>query len=412
LVVREFSIQKINKKISPIEYVALVACLIAIGALGTDLMLPALNVIGLAFGVGNENDVHLIITAFFLGMAGGQLIAGPLSDRYGRKPIIHIGYGIFVLGCILSIFAQSWAMMLTGRVLQGFGAAAPRVVTVALVRDEYEGRAMARIMSVVMAVFITVPIIAPALGLALIQVGDWQATFVGLAVLSVSVSLWFHVRQPETLAVQNRRSLLPRDIWAGLIEVFNFRVTLGYTLAAGLIFGMFIGYLGSAQQIFQDTFKAGNLFVVYFAIASLSFGVASLINAKLVMRFGMRRLTGLALVCLTIISFGFWLLLLNYAGVPSISLFLTWQLSAFFFVGIIFGNINALCLEPLGHLAGLGAAFTGSLSTFISLPLAWFIGNQFDGTVFPLVAGFSLLSLTACAVVVWTEKYPSVFQNR
>ena len=391
---------------SSAEYVVLVALLISIGAMGTDLMLPALDVIGQELGVTNENDVHFIVTGFFLGMAAGQLFVGPLSDSFGRKPVIHIGYCVFVIGCLLSMFAESWTMMLTGRVLQGLGAAAPRIVTVALVRDEYEGRAMARILSIVMAVFIIVPIIAPALGQGLIYLGDWEATFVGLIVLAFSISLWFHVRQPETLSVSDRRPFHIGHIWSGLKEIARTRVALGYTVATGLMYGMFVGYLGSAQQIFQDSFAVGDLFVVYFAIASASLGAASIVNANLVMRLGMRRLTWSALVCLTGTSFGFWLLLLRYDGVPPITLFLVWQLSAFFCVGITFGNLNALSLEPLGHLAGLGAAFVGSLSMFISLPLAWMIGYQFDGTVFPLVAGFAILGLATCAVVIWTDQKP------
>ena len=400
-----------TQKASSAEYIVLVAFLISIGAMGTDLMLPALDVIGLELGAPNENDVHLIVTAFFLGMAAGQLIVGPLSDTFGRKPVIHIGYALFVVGCLLSMFTESWTMMLMGRILQGVGAAAPRVVTVALVRDEFEGRAMARILSVVMAVFIIIPIIAPAVGQGLIYVGGWEATFAALSLLAVVVSLWLHVRQPETLPVAHRRPLQINTIWSGLTEVVKTKVALGYTIAAGLISGVFIGYLGSAQQIFQDTFAAGELFVVYFALASAAIGAASLLNAKLVMRLGMRRLTWSALVWLTGLSFGFWLLLLKFGGIPPIELFLVWQLSAFFCVGIIFGNLNALSLEPLGHLAGLGAAFVGSLSLFISLPLAWLIGHQFDGTVFPLVAGFALLGLATCAVVVWTNRDATVSER-
>jgi len=367
-------------------------------------MLPALNLIGAELGLVNENDVHFIITAFFLGMATGQLFVGPLSDRYGRKPVIHIGYTIFLLGCLVSMFAQSWSVMLLGRVLQGIGAAAPRIVTVALVRDQFEGRAMARILSIVMAVFIVVPIIAPALGQGLIYLSGWRATFLGLAVFSVIVSVWFYFRQPETLGISKRRSLQLKDISDGLFEIIKTRVALGYSLAAGLMFGAFIGYLGSAQKIYLDTFGVGDLFVMYFAIASVSLGMASLVNAQLVMHFGMRRLTRFALFSLTGISFVFWFILPIYEGVPPIWIFLVWKLSTFFFVGIVFGNLNALSLEPLGHMAGLGAAFVGSISLFISLPLAWVIGHFYDGTLFPLVVGFTLLGLASYGVAIWTDQ--------
>ena len=383
------------------EYIILVALLISIGALGTDLMLPALDVIGTDLGASAANDVHYIVTAFFFGMAAGQLIAGPLSDTFGRKPIIYAGYGLFVLGCLISMLTTSWEVMLAGRVLQGLGAAAPRIVTVALVRDAYEGRAMARVMSIVMAAFIIVPIIAPMIGQGLIYVGGWRSTFLGLAVLAMVVSVWFALRQEETLAAAERRAFRPREILAGIAEILRTRVALGYTIATGLVYGMFVGYLGSAQQIFEVTFQVGDLFVVYFAIASASLGAASLLNASLVMRFGMQLLTWLALVGLTVLSFGFLLILpLCGGGVPSLPVFLVWQLSAFFCVGITFGNLNALALEPLGHMAGLGAAFIGSIATFISLPLAAIIGQRFDGTIYPLVSGFAALGFAACLVMI------------
>lgn len=386
------------------EYILLVAILISIGAMGTDIMLPALDQIGQDFGVTNQNDVHFIVTAFFFGIAAGQVIMGPLSDSFGRKPVIYLGYALFILGCLLSVFADSWAMMLIGRVLQGIGAAAPRIVTVALVRDQFEGRAMARIMSVVMAAFIIVPIIAPALGQVLIYYGGWRATFAGLIVLAVLVTVWFAKRQPETLHLARRQPFRIYHILRGILEVFRSRIALGYTIATGLMYGMFVGYLGSAQQIFDEVFGVGNLFAAYFAVSAASLGVASLVNAKFVMRIGMLRLTLAALIGLTVISFLFWVALVSFDGRPPLVVFLSWQLAAFFCVGITFGNLNALALEPLGHIAGLGAAFVGSISTLISLPLAWVIGSNFDGTVYPMVSGFAVLGLAACFAVFWTER--------
>ena len=386
------------------EYIALVALLISIGALGTDIMLPALEAISADLGAPKLTDGHYIVSAFFLGMAGGQLIVGPLADSFGRKPVIYAGYGVFVLGCLVSAFTESWAIMLAGRVLQGFGAAAPRIVTVAMVRDEYEGRAMARIMSIVMAAFIIVPVVAPALGQGLILLGGWRSTFAGLVVLALAVVGWFALRQRETLAPEDKRAFRLGDIAAGLREILRTRVALGYTLTAGLMYGMFVGYLGAAQQIFQGVFGVGELFAAYFALASTALGAAAIVNASLVMRLGMRRLTGLALVALTGLSFGFWALLPLYGGHPPMLLFILWQLSVFFCVGITFGNLNALALEPLGHMAGLGAAFVGSLATFLSLPLAAAISARINGTVTPLIVGFAVLGLAACCVMYWTNR--------
>ncbi|MEM6460418.1 MAG: multidrug effflux MFS transporter [Pseudomonadota bacterium] len=382
----------------------LVAFLISIGAMGTDLMLPALDAIGRDLSVANPNNTHFIVTAFFLGMAVGQLVVGPLSDSIGRKPAIILGYGVFLCGCFLSMFAENWALMLIGRVLQGLGAAAPRIVTIALVRDEYEGRAMARIMSIAMSIFILVPILAPAVGQGLIYLGGWRMTFAGLAVLAIVATVWFGLRQPETLPVSGRRPFRGVFIWNGIREILRTRVALGYTIATGCMYGVFVGYLGSAQRIFTVTFGVGDLFALYFALSAASIGIAAMVNARLVMGLGMHRLNGYALIGLTLLSFGFWAVLPIFDGVPPLSVFLTWQLANFFCVGIVFGNLNALALEPLGHMAGLGAAFVGSIATFMSLPLAWAIGHLFDGTVFPLVAGFATLGLATCCVVVWTDR--------
>ncbi len=387
-----------------LEYVAMVAMVTSIGAMGTDLMLPALDEIGRELGAENANDVHFIVTTFFLGMAGGQLIVGPLSDSFGRKPVIYAGYGVFVIGCLISVATENWYVMLASRALQGLGAAAPRIVVVAMVRDEYQGRAMARVMSMVMAAFIIVPIVAPAMGQGLIYAGGWKATFAGLIVLAIIVSLWFGSRQPETLAVEDRRAFRIREIRKGIIEIVRTRVAFGYTLATGFTFGMFLGYLGSAQQIFQVTFGTGDLFVVYFALSAVSLGTASLLNASLVMRLGMKKLTWWALSGLTGLSLAFWATLPLFEGVPPLPIFLIWQLSTFFCVGIIFGNLNTLALDPLGHIAGLGAAFVGSIATFISLPLAAVIGQRFDGTVVPLVAGFAIYGAIACAIMNWTKR--------
>ena len=391
-------------KLPSVEYIVLVAMLTSIVALGTDVILPALDVIGEDLHAPRPNDVHYLVTVFFFGFAIGQLLSGPLSDSIGRKPAIYIGYVIFVIGCVISMLTESWTVMLAARLLQGIGAASPRIVTMALIRDEHSGRPMARIMSIVMSVFILVPIVAPAIGQGLMYIGGWPFTFVGLIVLAVAVSIWFAFRQPETLAPENRRPFSANNIWVGLVEVLKTRATMGYTLAAGCIFGAFMGYLGSAAQIFKLAFDVGDMFSLYFAVAAMSLVISSMANAAFVMRLGMYRLTLIALVGLTLLSFAFWAVLPMFGGVPPLWLFITWQLLAFFCVGITFANINTMALEPLGHMAGLGAAFIGSISTFIALPLASFIGNAFDETVYPLVIGFAVLGFLTLIISVWTEK--------
>lgn len=386
------------------EFIVMLAFMVSIVAMATDIMLPALSMIGEDLRVGDPNDVQLVVSSLFFGFSVGQLVVGPISDTYGRKPVIFVGYFVFVVGCILSISSTDLATMLTGRFLQGVGAAAPRIVSTSLIRDGYVGRAMARIMSIIMSVFILVPAIAPSIGQGVILVLPWRYTFVVLLAMAVVAAVWFGVRQPETLARENRRALSLSNLVAGTIEVLSIRTVFGYTISMGFIFGAFLSYLGASRQIFQDALNVGDMFAIYFGVAALALGAASLLNSMLVMRLGMRLLTHWALVALVLVSGAFFAVFQSFDGQPSVSLFMAWQLAAFFCVGILFGNLNALAMEPLGHIAGLGAALIGSISTFISLPFGWLIGQMYDGTVLPLVGGFFSLGLAALIAARWTER--------
>ena len=393
-----------SKPLSLAEFVSMLAIMVSIMALSIDAMLPALGAISTDLKLANPNDAQLVVSAMFLGFAVGQIVAGPLSDSYGRKPVIYGGYVVFIAGCVMSLMASDFSMMLAGRVLQGLGAAAPRIVSIALVRDGYEGRAMARIMSIVMAIFILVPAIAPAIGQGVMLVADWRAIFGLLLVMALIAFVWFASRQPETLMPDARRKFSLSNIAGGMREAFGYRAMTGYTIAAGIVFGAFLGYLSSAQQVFQITYDTGQWFAVYFGGAALAIGAASIFNSKRVMQFGMRHLTWHALVGLTVVSALFFPIVMASNGVPSIWLFMAWLLMAFFCMGILFGNFNALAMEPVGHMAGLGAAVVGSLSTFISLPLGWAVGNAFDGTVMALVGGFAVLGGLSLGVMWWTER--------
>ena len=403
-----------NTSNPPLDYIILIAFTISTVALATDVMLPALGMMGQAFDLSNMNDTQYVVSVFFLGFALGQLVVGPLSDSTGRRPVVLWGYGVFLVGCGLSIFASSWTVMLIGRFLQGLGAAAPRIVTTAMVRDDYKGRMMAKIMSVVMAVFIIVPALAPSLGQVLIYLGGWRMAFWGLVIVALPTAIWFMVRMPETLPVHRRLPFSVGTIVNGLSVIVKTKVTMGYTIASGLVFGFFIGYLSTAQQIFQTSFNQGDWFALYFGMAALSIGSASFLNARLVMMMGMRRLSHLAVGAFTLWSGLFLgLMALWLGGVPLFWVFMVWLLVAFFFIGIMFGNLMALAMEPLGDFAGLGSAFVGALSTVISLPLGWVISAGYNGTIYPLVIGFASLGLLAWLVMVWTDRHhPSPSQDR
>ncbi len=385
------------------EFIPLIALTVSLVAMSTDVMLPALGAIGADLGVTDINDTQLIVTSLFLGFGVGQLVAGPLSDSFGRKRIIYLGFAVFITGCLISMLATSFTMMVVGRALQGLGAAGPRVVPVAIVRDGYEGRAMARIMSFVMAVFILVPTIAPAIGQWFFLAGGWRATFQLLLGMALVALCWFAIRQPETLPASRRRPFSARNIALGFVEVMGVRTAVGYTLCAGLIFGVFVSYLGTSRQVFQDVYGTGTDFPYYFGAAAITIGIGSIFNGQLVMRFGMRRIAFLAFLISSMLSAGFSVYVISVGGLPPLMVFMTWLLATFSCMGFLFGNLNALAMEHLGHIAGLGAAFIGFTSTMIALPLGWLIGQGFDGGVLFLTAGFAGLAFAGLIVMRVTE---------
>lgn len=400
---RETTTAKNRSEPSYVEFVILVTLMISLAALAIDAMLPSLPQIGSDLGVQNVNDRQLVVSVLFLGMAVGQLFFGPLSDKTGRKPAIYAGYILFIAGALLSVLATNFKLMLIGRLLQGAGISSPRAVSLALVRDRYEGRAMARVMSFAMTVFIIVPLLAPTFGQAILLFSGWRAIFLCLMLIAIITIVWFALRMPETLAEENRTSFSLQQIISTIREILKIRIASGYTVTAGLISGMFLGYLNSTQQIFQEQYALGVSFPLYFAFISLSLGMASLTNARLVMRFGMRFLAGRSLYLifgLSILALGIALLT---AGYPPLWILVVYLMMTFFGIGILFGNLNALAMEPLGHLAGIGAAVVGSLSTLISMVLGTIIGRSYNGTILPLVSSIAILTALAIIVVRWTE---------
>ena len=385
------------------EFVILISLMMALTALSIDAMLPALAQIGSDLQVQNANDRQLVISMIFLGLAFGQLFFGPLSDSIGRKPAIYSGLTLFMIGTLVAMFAVNFSMILIGRLLQGVGVSAPRAVTLALVRDQFSGRAMARVMSFVMTVFILVPMLAPTMGQAILSFAGWRAIFGSFLLLAILVLVWFALRQPETLAPENRAPFTGQRILNMTQEIMRNRLSLGYTVTAGLISGAFIGYLNSAQQIFQEQYALGSLFSIYFGVIASSIGLASLLNARLVMRFGMRFLVRTSLIVIVVLSMATLGIALFFAGQPPLWIFMTYLMLSFFCVGILFGNLNSLAMEPLGHAAGIGAAVVGALSTLISVLLGTVIGQSYNETILPLVVGLAVLAALSVGVVRWAE---------
>ena len=377
------------------EFIALCALITSLTALSIDTMLPALPAIGEALGVADMRDTQLVVTMVILGMVAGELFAGPLSDAMGRRPVILGGIAIYCLGAVLAMEADSMEMLLIGRFIQGIGVSGPKIAIRALIRDQFEGDAMARIMSLIMMVFILVPAVAPALGQMILLVADWRAIFLVFLVLGLAVAVWFGVRQEETLVGERRRPFRPVSILREAAGLLRHRIVMSYTVAAGLMFGSLLLFLSTAPHIFRDFYAIEALFPYYFAALALGIGFAGMLNSRFVLRFGARRLSlvafGNQIVCAG--------LLLGLGrlndGVPPLGIFMGLMFLLFAGLGCLFGNLNALAMRPLGHMAGLGASFIACFSSIVAFLLATAIGRFYDGTVYPLAAGFLLASLLA-----------------
>jgi DHA1 family bicyclomycin/chloramphenicol resistance-like MFS transporter len=397
------SVTSTEPKTSPsfAEFVIILSMMMALTALSIDAMLPALPQIGSDLGVTNPNDRQLVLTLIFFGQAVGQLFFGPLSDKTGRKTAIYAGYALFITGSLISVFSLNFQMMLVGRALQGIGVSAPRAVSLALVRDRYEGRQMARVMSFAMTIFILVPMIAPTIGQGILSIAGWRSIFGSFILIGLITIIWFGFRIPETLALENRKPFSAKQILHSVWEILSIPSTLGYIITVGLIQGVFLGYLNSSQQIFQEQYALGDLFPLYFAIISLSLGLASFLNARLVIRFGMNQMVQTALGTVFGLAVFFLGVAIILGGQPPLLSLMAYLMVSFFCIGILFGNINALAMQPLGHLAGTGAAVVGALSTLISTLLGMMIGRSYDGTILPFMIGITVLSGIAIFVFRW-----------
>jgi len=381
------------------RFIILVAMLTSLLAFGTDAMLPALPEIGASLGLTDANRVQLVVSTFMLGTGLGQLFFGPLSDYQGRKPSILLGLGIFIAGSVISLFSESFEVMLLGRFLQGLGAAGPRTGSIAMVRDCFKGREMARIMSFVMAVFILVPALAPLMGQVVMQQFGWRSIFISFILFALAIFGWMALGQEETNKAEARRRFSWKDLQQSVWMVFTTRQTMAFALLAGLNFAAFVVYLSSAEQIFSDIFEVGDLFPLYFAIMALAIGAASIVNARLVMRLGMHMLIGRAITALVLISLGYATLIWLVPEAETLTAFLTWGVMSFFSVGLVFGNVNALAMEPMGRNAGIAAAIIGAVSTVIAVVIGVPLGMLYNGSTLPLVAGFVVLGL-GCLVMM------------
>lgn len=385
------------------EFILLVALLTALVAMSIDTMLPAIGQIAAQFGVTEPNQRQYIITIFFAGMTVGTLIYGPVSDSTGRKPAIYAGIVIYLAGSLLCLLSTSFPMILAGRFLQGLGAAGPRIVAMAMVRDGQGGAAMARIMSFVMTVFMLVPILAPSIGQLVLFVASWRMIFLGFIAIAVLAAAILYFRQEETLPEDRRAPFQVATLMAAACEFFRHPQAWGYTLAVGCVFASFTAYLGTSQQIFAEQYAQGDLFALWFGGFAVAIAIAMMVNARLVVRLGMRKLTKWALRGSILASAIFFVVSLLTRGEPPLWSLGLYLFITFFFSGILFGNYNAMAMEPVGRIAGMAAAISGSLSTLVAIVIGTWLGQLYNQSVIPLVAGYFTMGLAALVFSEYAE---------
>lgn len=382
------------KQSTPIrlEFVALMAVIMSIGALATDTLLPALGVMGETFGTHDSVDKQRLVTMTFLGVGIGQLFAGALSDSIGRKPVIYLGFAIFILASLLSVLTTSFEILVLSRFLQGIGISAPRTLSTAIIRDSYSGNDMAKIMSFVAMLFIFVPAVAPTLGAFILNHSGWRAIFyaqVGIALVGVT---WFALRQPETLANANRKTLNWRLFIDGGKAFYRQKDAVFYTLALSFASGAFWTFLSTSESILIGQYRKVDEFPYLFGAVALAMGLSMFFNGKYVSKYGMRKLAGGAALFFAGVPFVY-LVLCGFSQNPDIVVFMLFLMVQIFSIGFIFGNLTSLAMEPLGHIAGMASAIIGFVSTVIGIIYASIIGSFIDATALPLFVGFFISGL-------------------
>lgn len=398
---------RVELPISTMEFILLAALLTCLTALSIDIMLPVLPSLARDLGLSDPNDQQWVVTSYLGGLVVGQMFVGAISDRFGRLPVLYVGLGLFIVGAVVASLATSFFWLLAARAIQGMGGAAPRIVTTAIVRDLYAGRQMARIMSMVMTTFIMVPVFAPSLGQVLGFAGGWRTPMLFLVAIALLAAAWAWLRLPETSPHHDASAATgaqaPLSYVDALRVIARSRVTVGYVAANGFMFACLMSYVLSSQQIFVDVYGLGELFPVAFGAIAFAMAISGFVNARIVMRLGMRLVSHRALFAFVVVAAGVAAISIAFAGRPPFWL-LWWGLwIEFFFFGLVVSNFNALAIEPLGQIAGMASSVMGTYTTLSAALLGSFVGQLFDHSTLPLNLGFVAFGSIALLTVLITE---------
>jgi DHA1 family bicyclomycin/chloramphenicol resistance-like MFS transporter len=374
----------------------------ALNPLAMDMMLPALPNIRTAFGIADANLPQMVLSIFLVGFGAGQFLMGPLSDRFGRRPVLIGGMILYGVASLLAIAASSFDLLLLARALQGFGTSATRVIATSIVRDCYAGRRMASVMSLAMMVFVAVPVVAPSFGQAVLLLTQWRGIFVVLMLYGVLTLIWSALRMPETLPEANRKSLAVGEVLRAYAQTVTNRQTLGYALACGGVWGAMVSFVFSSQQVFTEIYHLGHYFPLAFAAAATGVAIAGFLNSRIVGRLGMRVISHGAMVVYAVVAAV--MLVAEQMQMLPLPLFMVLAMLMMFAFGLMMANFTALAMEPHGNIAGTASSLYGSITTLLGIGIGIMIGQSYDGTLLPFSLGFFLCALTALAIAAITEK--------
>lgn len=385
------------------ELIFLTALIMALHALAIDGMLPALDKIAGEFGVLEANRRQHIVGLFLLATGAGSLIPGVLADRYGRKRVLMISLGLYVVFGVACAFVKTFDQMVIMRILQGLGAAGLMVLPGTIIRDQFEGDQMARVFSLISAVFITVPVIAPSIGQLVLQVAGWRWIFVGLGLMGTVMMIWTAIRLPETLHQEYRQEIKPRALARNMYISATARPAIGYVLGTGLVIGTVFGYVNSAQQLIGEHFKAGDMFPYIFGATAATMAVSSIVNSRIVERFGARRVSHIGLLIFIVVSaLQVWVSHSSHGD--SLAWFLPLMACNLALLGFLGANFGSIAMQPFAEIAGAASSIQSFVRMVLASLIGIAIGQYYDGTARPLAWALLMAGSLALLLVLYSER--------